>query len=84
MRNQFINIDFTKVEGYGKLTQNQKELFEDTYKIHNSIVGLDYKEDWTPIEVIWVEDRENKGYSYLKVIFKNGDWLHYTQKKEWY
>lgn len=84
MNNKYIDIDFNSVEGFKGLTQEQQELFKDTYIMHNSIVGLDYKEGWTPVKVDWVEDEEDTRYSYLKVIFKNGDWLHYTKNKEWY
>ena len=79
----YIEIDFSKVKGFNKLTPGQQELFIKTYKIHNSIVGNDYKEDWRPIKVVWVEEKPSK-YSYLRVEFQNGDWLHYTQSKEWY
>ncbi len=81
---EYIDIDFSEVEGYKNLTQAQQELFKDTYRRHNSIVGTDYKEGWRPLKVNWVEDAEDTRYSYLKVIFNNGNWLHYTQKKDWY
>lgn len=80
----YIEIDFNKVKGFDKLTQGQQELFIGIYKRHNSCQGNDYKKDWTPVSVKWVRDKENSKYSYLKVIFKNGDWLHYTQRGEWY
>lgn len=83
MNNYYIDIDFNKVKGFNKLEPEQQKLFIDTYKIHNSIVGIDYKEGWKPIKVKWVEENPAK-YSYLKVDFANGDWLHYTQKQEWY
>ena len=81
---KYIDIDFNEVEGYKDLTQAQQELFKDTYRLHNSIAGTEYKEGWRPLKVNWVEDEEDTKYSYLKVIFKNGKWLHYTQTKDWY
>lgn len=83
MENKFINIDFKKVKGFNELTLEQQKLFIETYKFHNSIVGTDYKEGWVPVKVKWIEKSPSR-YSYLRVEFKNGDWLHYTQKKEWY
>lgn len=73
----YIEIDFDKVKGFNKLTPGQQKLFIETYKLHNSIQGSEYKEDYVPVSVKW----EN---GYLKVVFKNGIWLHYTQKGEWY
>jgi hypothetical protein len=82
MDNKYLEIDFNNVEGFDQLTQEQQELFKSTYKEHNSIAGTEYKKGWIPIKVQWVEEKPIK-YSYLKVDFKNGDWLHYT-KKGWY
>jgi len=79
----YIEIDFNKVKGFNKLTQEQQELFKSVYKLHNSCQGNDYKEKWIPILVIWVKENSAK-YSYLKVVFKNGEWLHYTQRKDWH
>ena len=79
----YLEIDFTKVKGFDKLNQEQQELFIETYRIHNSIVGTDYKEGWKPLKVKWVKEIPSR-YSYLRVEFQNGDWLHYTQNKEWY
>ena len=47
------------------------------YKIHNSSIGLDYKEDYTPVKV--EENNEQ-----LEVHFKNGVWLHYMPDGTWY
>lgn len=79
----YIEINFSNVKGFDNLSKEQQNLFIETYKIHNSIVGSDYKEGWAPIKVAWVKEKPSK-YSYLKVDFKNGQWLHYTQKKEWH
>lgn len=79
----YIEIDVNKVKGFNKLTPEQQGLFIRTYKFHNSIVGNDYKEGWVPVKVKWIEKNPSR-CSYLKVDFKNGEWLHYTQKGEWY
>lgn len=73
----FIKIDFSKVKGYNNLSDKDKKIFRDTYEIHNSIHGLDYKEEWIP------EFVEPYGET-LKVVFRNGKWLHYTKNNEWY
>ncbi len=72
----YIEIDFDKIKGYSSLSDRAKELFKSTYKVHNAGQGLDYKADWIPTKV--TEHRE-----YLKVIFSNGDWLHYYANGTW-
>lgn len=79
----YIEIDFNKVKGFNKLTPEQQELFKSTYRVHNSVHGLDYKEEWVPVSVKWIVENPTR-YSYLKVVFRNGDWLHYTQSGTWY
>ncbi len=79
----YIEINFNDVKGFDKLTPVQQSLFIDTYKRHNSIVGNEYKEEWQPVKVAWVKEKPDR-YGYLKVDFKNGQWLHYTQKGDWY
>lgn len=76
----YIEIDFNKVKGFNKLTPEQQELFINTYKRHNSCHGYEYKEDYIPVSVKWIQSN----LSYLKVVFRNGIWLHYTQRGEWY
>lgn len=65
------------VKGLNKLTPEQKESFFSTHKRHVSGVGNEYKEGWTPISV------KPLGKN-LKVVFKNGEWLHYTPDGNWY
>ncbi len=76
----YIEIDFDKVKGFNNLTQEQQELFKSTYRVHNSVHGIDYKEEWIPVSVKWIEGKP----SYLKVVFRNRDWLHYTLNGTWY
>lgn len=80
----YIEIDFNKVNGFKKLTPEQQELFKNTYKRHNSCHGSDYKDEWIPVSVKWIVDNVDNYYSFLKVVFKNGEWLHYTKRQEWY
>lgn len=72
----YIEIDFSKVKGYNKLSDKSKRLFEEIYKRHNSVVGNYYKEDYQPIRV-----KEYKNF--IEVHFKNGDWLHYYNNGTW-
>jgi hypothetical protein len=73
----YIKIDFNEVEGYNKLSDDAKKVFERVYKAHNSAQGNDYKEKYIPTSV-----KEHK--EYLEVHFKDGEWLHYTANGEWY
>ena len=73
----YIKIDFSKVKGYQNLSEPAKALFRRSYKVHNSVHGMDYKEDWIPKKV-----KEHK--TYLEVHFKNGQWLHYLPNGTWY
>lgn len=74
---KYLDIDFSKIEGYSRLTDEAKKALENKYKIHNSSIGLDYKEDYTPVKV--EENNEQ-----LEVHFKNGVWLHYMPDGTWY
>ena len=65
------------IKGYKKLTDNQKKIFDETYKKHQSCLGDKLKEQYTPVSVKELGTK-------LKVIFKNGEWLHYTSNHEWY
>lgn len=73
----YIEIDFQKVKGFSKLSEDAKKLFIATYQKHNDCFGFDNKEDWVPVKVV-----EHK--KYLEVHFKNGNWLHYTVHGTWY
>lgn len=73
----YIDINFEEVRGFNNLTKEQQDTFRNTYKLHNSVQGNDYKEEWIPISVESIEN-------HLKVVFRNGIWLHYTQRGDWY
>lgn len=73
----YIKIDFNDVEGYDKLSDDAKKVFERVYKAHNSAQGNDYKEKYIPTSV-----KEHKDH--LKVKFKNDVWLHYLPNGSWY
>ena len=72
----FLDLDYSKIKGYEKLSPMAKDIFKRTYELHNSCVGTDYKVGWSPISV-------EECSSYLKVYFKNGDWLHYYSNSTW-
>ena len=65
------------VKGFSKLTPEQQQLLIRTNERHKSGVGSDYKDGWTPVSV------KPLGKN-LKVTFKNGQWLHYTPRGDWY
>ncbi len=64
-----------KIKGFKKLTQEQQELFASTYAEH--LASVENKESWQAVSITW------EG-SYLKVSFRNGEWLHYTKSGVWY
>lgn len=66
-----------KVKGFNKLTPEQQKGFIWINEKHKAAVGADYKDEWTPISV------KPLGRN-LKVMFKNGEWLHYTPEGTWY
>lgn len=72
----FVDIDFKKVNGFDKLSEPAKKLFEIMYKRHNAVQGLDYKVRWIPKSV-----KEHK--THLEVHFTGKDWLHYYANGEW-
>lgn len=79
IKTSYVQIDCKKVKGYEKLSSEQQKLFVETYKIHNSIQGQDYKKEWIPVSIS--VDAEN---NHLRVMFKNGEWLYYLPDRTWY
>lgn len=73
----YVEINFDKVKGFDKLSDNAKALFKWLYKKHNAAQGLDYKIRWIPKSV-----KEHK--THLEVRFKDTDWLHYMPDGTWY
>jgi hypothetical protein len=72
-------VESEQVKGYIKLTEKQQALFRAVYKRHNAGLGMDAKEEYTPISVKYDSKQDC-----LIVKFLNGDWLHYTQHGDWY
>lgn len=68
-------MELQKVKGYDKLSKGQQDLFVRVNAKH--IATVENKSSWTPTNVKWDK-------TYLKVTFKNGEWLHYTPGGEWY
>lgn len=74
--NKYIEIDFEKVSGFKKLSKHSKRLFIKIYQKHNAGQGVDYKEKWIPKKV------KDEG-DFLRVDFKNSEWLHYYFNGTW-
>lgn len=66
----------SSIKGFNKLTKEEQELFERVYKRHQSALGTDEKAEYAPTSV-----KSENGY--LKVTFKNRDWLHYRRSGNW-
>lgn len=66
------------IKGYEKLTEYQKKIFDFTFNRHQSSLGSDAKEEYTPKSV------KALSQTVLKVTFKNGQWLHYNANLDWY
>lgn len=64
------------IKGYNKLTDQQKDIFDKTYEKHQECV--EDKSKYIPISVKPITK------TMLKVVFKNGDWYHYTSGLVWY
>lgn len=67
-----------KIKGLSKLTEEQKKHMYEVNKKHAQCVGLDYK-DGMKITEAWIDEN-----GCVCVRLKNGNWYHYTNKKEWY
>lgn len=65
------------LKGYDKLTDYQRQFLNVIYKKHQSCLGAAEKDGYTPVSVKALDPGT------LKVVFKNGEWLHYTNS-EWY
>ena len=77
MNQNYLEIDFEKVKGYKKLSENAKGIFQRVYRAHNSMQGQTHKFDWVPISV-----KECK--THLEVRFHGGEWLRYLPNGTWY
>lgn len=73
----YINIEFNNVKGFNALSDKAKEVFKNTYILHNSAQGNDYRENYIPVKV-----KEHKNF--IEVHFVNGKWLHYLPDGTWY
>ena len=65
------------IMGFKSLTKKQQKLLIDVNTKHKAGVGVDEKDGFTPVKVV-------PDHSRLRVWFKNGLWLYYTEKGEWY
>lgn len=65
------------VKGFKNLTKEQQELLIAVNARHKAGVGTDYKDGFTPVKVV-------PDFTRLRVWFKNGQWLYYTKKGDWY
>lgn len=65
------------VKGFNNLSKDQQELLIAVNQRHKAGVGTDYKDGFTPVEVVPAGRN-------LKVIFKNGERLFYTPAGSWY
>lgn len=66
------------LRGYKGLTDYQRQFFNITLKRHQACLGDDLKKEYTPTGV------KSLGPRKVKVTFKNGSWLNYTDNGEWY
>lgn len=67
-----------EIKGLEKLTEEQIKHMHEVNELHTKCVGLDYK-DGMAITQVWVDENNT-----VCVRLKNGDWYHYTGRKEWY
>lgn len=66
------------IKGIEKLTAAQKELMQEVNELHTQCVGSDYKEGMKIVKV-WIDSN-----NCICVRLANGEWYHYTERKEWY
>jgi len=64
------------VKGFNGLSSSDQELFLEIYTRHQAGHGMDFKDNWKAVSV----RREQR---YFKVVFKNGQWLHYYLDGSW-
>lgn len=67
-----------KIKGLEKLTDEQKRLMQEVNELHTQCVGIEYKEGMH-IKEAWLDENDC-----VCVRLANGEWYHYTAKKEWY
>lgn len=64
-----------KVSGYSKLAIEDQEILKKVYMKHMECIEN---------KSLWELKSVKAVGSYLKVTFKNGEWLHYTRSGTWY
>lgn len=74
---RFIKIDYKKIRGFKKLTQEQQRLFIETYERHNAIIPTNCKEDFVPVAVKPIRGE-------LRVTFRNREKLRFAYDGMWY
>ena len=78
--NMFREFSMTNVSGYNKLSNLQKNIFDNTYKKHISSMNMDIRNNYSEDNIKHIEkDRSNN----LKVYFKNGECFTYIQGGIW-
>ncbi|OEH86220.1 hypothetical protein BHU72_11840 [Desulfuribacillus stibiiarsenatis] len=73
-------MNYKNVKGFIKLTREQQQVLISTHTKHQSILGMDQKYGYTPVEV----KAASKLNSSVIVKFQNGEWMHYTASGDWY
>ena len=66
------------IKGYKNLTEEQKKIFDNTYKKHQEQFEGKTKQQH---EVVSIRPLSNK---VLKVTCRNRDWYHYSESGTWY
>lgn len=66
-----------KIKGFGKLTEEQKEILIRVNRIQIEGIGLEYKEDKVLTEC-WVNENGT-----VCGRTKGGDWYHYFENGTW-
>jgi len=77
--NMFREFSMKDVEGYDELTNEQKDMFDKTYKKHLSSMQRELRLAYTESHVQRIEGE----ISVLKVYFDNGDCYIYLPEYKW-
>jgi DNA-binding PadR family transcriptional regulator len=70
-----MGFNYEDINGYYQLSDAGKELFKRVHKQHMD--NIEDKTDWIVASV-----QEHR--KYIKVTFRNGEWLHYGVDGTWY
>lgn len=79
--NMFREFSMNYIQGYQQLTDEQKDMFDRTYKKHLASMSIDKRKEYAEDTILKIKAGTEENI--LKVHFKNGDCFIYFSNYQW-